>query len=84
MLQPGKTQCIIQIVTGKQLLNSVKTENTGKQLGQFYCKLLLQIQKRCNSVIPKFTQFVITQLWYFTNQAQGDRRMIFHPEIDNK
>ena len=43
MLQPGKTQYIIQIVTGKQLLNSVKTENTGKQLGQFYCKLLLQI-----------------------------------------
>ena len=85
MLQPGKTQYIIQIVTGKQFLNSEKQENTEKQLGQFYCKLLLQIQKRCNSsVIPIFTQFVITQLCHFTNQAQGDRRMIFHPEIDTK
>ena len=59
--------------------------NSEKQLGQFYCKLLLQVQKRCNSsVIPIFTQFIITQLCHFTNQAQGDRRMIFHPEIDTK
>ena len=42
MLQPDKTQYIIQTVTGKQLLNSVKQENTEKQflisekqLGQF-------------------------------------------------
>ena len=33
MLQPGKTQYIIQIVTGKQLLNSVKTEKHRKAAG---------------------------------------------------
>ena len=44
-----------------------------------------KLQKRYNSsVIPIFTQFVIIQLCHFTNQAQGDRRMVFHPEIDTK
>ena len=33
MLQPDKTQCIIQIVTGKQFLNSEKQENTEKIAG---------------------------------------------------
>ena len=85
MLQPGKTQYIIQIVTENSYWTQKKQENTEKQLWQFYCKLFLQIQKRCNSsVIPIFTQFVIIQLCHFTNQAQGDRRMIFHLEIDTK
>ena len=86
MLQPNETQYIIQIITGKQLLIWKKTHLIRiKWLGQFYCKWLLQVQKRCNSsVIPLFTKFVITQLCHFTNQAQGDRRMIFHPEIDTK
>ena len=85
MPQPCKIQYIIQIATGKQLLIWKTLLITLKQLGQFYCQLLVQVQKRCNSsVIPIFTHFIVTHLCHFTNQAQGDRRMIFHPEIDNK
>ena len=46
-----------------------------KQLGQFYCKLVLKLQKGNNfSVIPIMIQFVMLQSCYFTNQAQGDSR----------
>ena len=72
----------IQIVTGKQLLIWKNTLNQNKTAGEILLQLLLQVQKRCNSsVIPIFTQFVITQLCHFTNQAQGDRRWFFTQKL---
>ena len=56
-------------------LNIFRVTNMSiRQLGQLYCKLVLQLQKRDNfSVIPIKVQFVKLQLGHFTNQAQGDR-----------
>ena len=56
-----------------------------KQLGQFYCKLVLKLQKGNNfSVIPIMIQFVILQLCHFTNQAQGDSRKFKYSNFTQK
>ena len=87
MLQPDKAQCIIWIVTGKQLLiwkiqkTHLNSENSWAVLLQTVSTSTEKMQFYCNTHIYTVCHYTIMS---FHQEGTGDRRIIFHPEIDNK
>ena len=85
MLQPDEKQCIIQIITGKQLLIWKNAENIFK-LRKTARTVLLQtaststekMQLFCNTHIYTVCHDIIIS---FHQPAQGDRRMIFTQKL---